>query len=253
MDFAEDITTSSVENKELSKDLLINKYLPYVKHIAYRMSINIPTNLVELDDLISAGIVGLIQAAENFDSSKNVQFITYAAFRIKGSILSELRAQDFLSRSVRKKIRELNNTYDTLEKKLCREVEDEEVAAELGFDLDELYNIKKLANFSFVSFEDIGLDSYKDKNEVVKNITCSNKNDVFDLIKLKEISSAVSEAIKHLKHKEQLVISLYYQDELTMKEIGKVLNLTESRVSQIHSQAIYCLRRKLNKKGMLDG
>jgi len=251
MNFADNVATSTMENRKLSRDLLINKYIPYVKHIAYRIGSNIPTNIIEVDDLISAGIVGLIQAADNYDSARNIQFITYAAFRIKGAVLSELRAQDFLSRSVRKKIRDLNNAYDSLEKKLCREVDDEEVADELGIDLEEFYNIKKMAGFSFISFEDIGLVSYKDKENVVKSITNNNK-DVFNLIKFKEIFSATSEAVEELQDKEKLVISLYYQDELTMKEIGKVLDLTESRVSQLHSQAIYRLRRKLKKKGMLD-
>ena len=251
MDLAESVASNTIECKKLSRDRLIIKYLPYVKRIAYRINAHIPSNSVDVDDLISAGVIGLIQAAESYDPTRNVQFITYAAFRIKGAVLSELRSQDFLSRSIRRKIRNLNNAYESLEQKLCREVDDEEIANELGIDLEELYNIKKIASLSFISFEEIGLVSHKDKEQLVKGVI-NNSNDVFNLIKLKEISSATSEAINQLNEKEKLVISLYYEDELTMKEIGKILDLTESRVSQLHSSAIYCLRRKLKRMGMID-
>lgn len=251
MDLAENVASNTMECKKLSRDRLIIKYLPYVKRIAYRINAHIPSNSVDVDDLISAGIIGLIQAAESYDSTRNVQFITYAAFRIKGAVLSELRSQDFLSRSIRRKIRNLNNAYESLEQKLCREVDDEEVANELGINLEELYNIKKIASLSFISFEEIGLVSHKDKEQLVKGVI-NNNNDVLNLMKLKEISSATSEAINQLNEKEKLVISLYYEDELTMKEIGKILDLTESRVSQLHSSAIYCLRRKLKRMGMID-
>jgi len=249
MDLAESVASNTIECKKLSRDRLIIKYLPYVKRIAYRINAHIPSNSVDVDDLISAGVIGLIQAAESYDPTRNVQFITYAAFRIKGAVLSELRSQDFLSRSIRRKMRNLNNAYESLEQKLCREVDDEEIANELGIDLEELYNIKKIASLSFISFEEIGLVSHKDKEQ---QGVINNSNDVFNLMKLKEIASATSEAINHLNEKEKLVISLYYEDELTMKEIGKILDLTESRVSQLHSSAIYCLRRKLKRMGMID-
>jgi len=238
------------ENLSLRNQMII-ECLPYVKSIVYRIAIHLPPN-IELDDLMSAGIIGLIQAAERYDPARNTSFITYASFRIKGAVLSELRSRDFLSRSDRKKIRELKNAYLNLEHKLGREVEDREVAEELGLSLDRFYRIKKMSGISFISFDELGYSLKEEKMNFMSCLVNSDTEDALTLARVKEIRAVIAEAIEQLQEKEKLVISLYYLEELTMKEAAKVLDITESRVSQIHSRAIIHLREKLRKKGLID-
>jgi RNA polymerase sigma factor FliA len=232
------------------RDQLIMEYLPYVKRIVQRIAVHLPAS-VDVEDLMNVGVIGLIQAVERYDPKRDNKFMTYAVFRIKGAVLSELRARDFLSRSNRRKIRELESTYMRLEQKLGREAEDGEVAAELGVDLEEIHRTRQLSGISFISLEEIGYSS-KDEKEKLINYLVDNDDDALTLTRLKELKTAMAEAIEQLPEKEQLVISLYYLDELTMKETGKVLGITESRVSQIHSQAIRHLRAKLRKQKLLD-
>ena len=234
----------------LLRNQMITEYLPHVKRIVHRIAIHLPPN-VEFDDLMSVGIIGLIQAVERYDSARNIKFITYATFRIKGAVLSELRSQDFLSRSNRKKIRELGKAYLKLEHKLGREVEDKEVAEELGLSLDQFYQIKKMSGISFISFDDLGYSSKEEKIDFMSCLINSDSEDALTLARIKEIRSVIAIAIEQLPEKEKLVISLYYMEELTMKETAKVLDITESRVSQIHSRAIIHLRERLRKKGMI--
>jgi len=239
------------DKRELAKrDQLILEYLPYVKRIVQRIAVHLPAT-VDVDDLMNVGVIGLIQAVERYDPKRDNKFMTYAVFRIKGAVLSELRARDFLSRSNRRKIRELEHTFMRLEQKLGREVEDSEVAAELGVDLEEIYRTKQLSGISFISLEEIGYSS-KDEKEKLINYLVDSDDDALTLTRLKELKAAMAKAIDQLPQKEKLVISLYYIDELTMKETGKVLGITESRVSQIHSQAIRHLRAKLRKQKLLD-
>ena len=236
----------------LLRKQLINKYLPYVKRIVYRIAINLPSNIIEIDDLVNAGVIGLIQAVDRYDPERKNKFITYAVYRIKGAVLSELRSRDFLSRDNRKKIRELEMTYLKLEQQLGREVNDIEVAADMGLSIERFYKIKQNAGISFISFEDFGIFSNKEKEKLVNSFTQESDADAFSMIRLKEIKDAISSILEVVPVKEKLVISLYYQDELTMKEIGKVLDITESRVSQIHAKAIIHLRERLRNRGILD-
>ncbi len=251
MELAQAIATTP-EEKRSFRDKFIVQYIPYVKRIVNRMSVHLPSNAVEIDDLTNAGIIGLIQAVDKFDPTMGNKFLTYAVFRIKGAVLSELRSKDFLSRSNRKKIRELENTYMQLEQKLGREVDDSELAKAMGIALDELYDIKKISCISFLSFDEIGYRVKKDKTRLLESLTNRNNNDAFTMTRLKEIGAELSLAIEDLPEKQQYVLSLYYIDGLTMKELGKVLNLTESRVSQLHSNAISYLRQVLRKKRLLD-
>jgi RNA polymerase sigma factor for flagellar operon FliA len=232
------------------RDQLISEYLPYVKRIVQRLAVHLPST-VDIDDLMNVGVIGLIQAVDRYDPRRDNKFMTYAIFRIKGAVLSELRARDFLSRSNRRKIRELESAYQRLEQKLGREVDDKEIAQELGIDLEQVYRTKQMSSISFVSLEELGVSS-KDEKEKLMNFLANNEDDALNLTKLKELKEALAEAIKQLPEKERLVVSLYYLDELTMKETGKVLGITESRVSQIHSQAILHLRSKLRKQKLLE-
>ena len=229
----------------------IIQYLPIVKSVVHRLAVHLPAS-VELDDLINAGVIGLMNAMDRYDPTRGNKFSTYAVFRIKGEVISELRSRDFLSRSSRRKIRNLRNAYDKLEQESGGEVKDGDVAREMGIELDEFYKIKTTSNMSFVSFDELGYSSKEDKVNLMNYLANANTDDPSTLTGLKEIKGCIAGAIEELPEKEKIVISLYYWDELTMKEIGETLQLTESRVSQIHSQAIIHLRTKLRKKGVLE-
>lgn len=240
------------KENSLSRDEVITEYLPYVKSIVHRIATHLPPNVVETDDLFDAGVIGLIEATECYDHARHNKFMTYAAFRIKGAVLSELRSRDFHSRSTRKKLREFEKAFLTLEQKLGGAVNDEDVAKELGLNLDEYYKVKRLASTSFISFEEMGYFSKEERNDIMNYLVKGDRNDAFMLTRLKEIETVIARVIEQLPEKEKLVVSLYYWDELTMKEIGKVLDITESRVSQIHSKAVIRIRGKLRKEKLLE-
>ena len=233
------------------RNQIITEYLPYVNRIVNRIAVHLPPS-VEVDDLVNVGIIGLIQAIERYDPSRDNKFITYAVFRIKGAVLSELRSRDFLGRTTRRKIRDLEKTYVQLEQKLGREVDDEEVASEMDMDLEQFYQVKRMSSISFISFEEIGYKSKEDRKRLMSYLISDDSEDALTLTRLNELETSVAKAISELSEKERIVISLYYWDEFTMKEIGKALDITESRVSQIHSQAIGRLRRKLNKTHLIE-
>ncbi len=240
---------NTVKNDAAYRDQLITEYLPYVKRIVHRIAVHLPST-IDIDDLMNVGVIGLIQAVDRYDPSRDNKFMTYAVFRIKGAVLSELRSRDFLSRSNRRKIRDLENACMKLEQKLGREVDDEEVAEELGIAVEQVYRTKQMSSISFISFEELGFSS-RDEKEKLLSYLIDNDDNALTLTRLKELKEAVARAIEQLPEKEKLVIFLYYMEELTMKETGKVLNITESRVSQIHSQAILRLRAKLRKEKLI--
>ncbi len=250
MALAQTRTKKIVPKDPAYRDQLITEYLPYVKRIVQRLAVHLPST-VDIDDLMNVGVIGLIQAVDRYDPRRDNKFMTYAIFRIKGAVLSELRARDFLSRSNRRKIRELESVYLRLEQKLGREADDREIAKELGVDLEQVYRTKQMSSISFISLEELGISS-RDEKEKLLSYLVNNDDDALAMTKLKELKEAMAEAIRQLPEKERLVISLYYLDELTMKETGKVLGITESRVSQIHSQAILHLRAKLRKQKLLE-
>ena len=250
MALAQTRTKKVVPKDPAYRDQLITEYLPYVKRIVQRLAVHLPST-VDIDDLMNVGVIGLIQAVDRYDPRRDNKFMTYAIFRIKGAVLSELRARDFLSRSNRRKIRELESVYLRLEQKLGRTADDNEIAQELGVDLEQVYRTKQMSSISFISLEELGVSS-RDEKEKLLSYLVNNEDDALSRTKLKELKEAMARAIKQLPEKERLVISLYYLDELTMKETGKVLGITESRVSQIHSQAILHLRTKLRKEKLLE-
>ncbi len=232
------------------RDQLMTTYLPHVKRIVNRMAIHLPAT-VDIEDLYNVGVIGLIQAIDRFDPGRNNKFITYATHRIRGAVLSELRSRDFLSRSNRRKIREMDNTYAMLEQKLGRDVEAQELADAMQIDLEELDKIKGFSSISFISFEEMGYAESNDKGRLIKYLA-DDAMDALSLTNLNELKAAMAKAIEQLPEKEKLVLSLYYFDELNMKETGKVLNVTESRVSQIHSQAVIHLRNKLRRERVFE-
>lgn len=234
-----------------TREEIIESYLPYVKRVVHRIAVHLPQH-VEVDDLIHVGVIGLIQALDRYDPSRDNSFLTYAIFRIKGAVLSELRSRDYLSRSNRKKVRELDLTFMELENRLGRPPSWEEVADDMGVDLESVHDIKRMSSISFVSFEEMGAHSEEEKTTIFNALMSSDSADALTMTRLKELQKGIAEAVMNLSEKEKLVISLYYTEELTMKEAGKALNVTESRVSQIHSQAIVHMRNHLRKMGLID-
>jgi RNA polymerase sigma factor FliA len=251
MDLAQSREESFGKDSHLLRNQIINEYLPYVKRIVNRIAVHLPA-MIDTDDLINVGVIGLIQAIERYDPSRDNKFITYAVFRIKGAVLSELRSRDFLGRTTRRKIRDLEKAYMKLEQKYGREVTDEEVAEEMDMDLEQFYKVKRMSSISFVSFEEIGHASRNEPASLSSSLASGDADDALSMTTMKEIKATIAKNIDLLPEKEKLVVSLYYSDELTMKEIGQVLNITESRVSQIHAQAIIHLRSKLRREGLLE-
>jgi len=230
---------------------IIAEYLPYVNRIVNRIATHLPPT-VEVDDLVNVGIIGLIQAIERYDPTRDNKFMTYAVFRIKGAVLSELRSRDFLGRTTRKKIRNLEKAYLKLEQQLGREVEDAEVAEEMDMDMEQFYQVKRMSSISFISFEEIGCTTKEEKEHFLNYLANNEGGDALSLTTVKEIKNTLASHIEQLPEKERLVVSMYYSDEMTMKEIGLALGITESRVSQIHSQAVIRLRSKLRKDGLIE-
>lgn len=229
------------------RDELILTYAPLIKYIATRLASRLPAH-VSLDDLISCGIIGLIDAIDKFDLDKNVQFKTYAEFRIKGAMLDELRALDWVPRSVRSKITQLDTTYSSMEKKLGRPANDDEMAKTLNLSLEEFHKLlDETKSITFMDIELIKQRSPEMKSAAITDIIDSGTTDPFAALSFAQIRALVAQAIGDLPEKEKLTVSLYYFEELTMKEIGLVLGYTESRISQMHSKAVLRLRSKLKK------
>jgi RNA polymerase sigma factor FliA len=240
---------SSIGRDKLSvaeRDELIIRYAPWVKFIALRMAAKLPSH-IQAEDLISAGIIGLIDALDKFNPAREVQFKTYAQIRIQGAIKDELRALDWASRSVRQKVKRLEQAYATLEQELGRPPASEEVATSLGIDMDEFEEmLDEVKGTALVSLEELGQGPpSEDKSSLMEALLTREDQDPLEMLNLQDLKKALTQVIAALPEKERLVLSLYYFEELTMKEVGKVLNLTESRISQLHTQAVLRLRGKL--------
>ena len=233
------------------RDALIVKYASLVKHIVDRFAMKLPSH-VEKEDLISVGTIGLISAIERYDESRNVRFETFAQFRIRGAILDELRARDTVSRSSRSKDSKLEQAFGILRGDLGRMPTDEEVAQFMGLSMEEYYKLLDDAQgISILSHDDLPPD-YCEKygnSEVMEKIEQDNP---LSAIVGKELRGTLKAAIENLPEKESLVLALYYYEDLTLKEIGVALGLTESRICQIHSRAILKLRSVLKTKGVQE-
>jgi len=229
------------------RERLILHYSPLVKYVAGRVGVGLPPN-IEQADLVSYGIFGLIDAIEKFDLERAIKFETYAISRIKGAIIDELRAIDWIPRSVRYKAREVEKAYAALEAKLHRTPTESEVAGELGITLDELHTI-----FSQVSFVNvIALDELLnvggergDKLSLVDTLEDTRAEDPVEVFETEETKYLLSRAINTLPEREKIVVTLYYYEGLTLAEIGQVLGVTESRICQMHTKAVLQLRAKL--------
>jgi len=238
------IQKRALNTRKLSREQLILEHAPLIKYIAHRIALRVPPH-IEVQDLIDAGVVGLIDAIEKYDPSKDVKFKTYAEFRIRGAIFDELRSLDWVPRSVRKMINKLEEAYVILEQQLGRPATDEEVADEMDLKMEDFHQLLRQASgVSLVSIDQTLSNDNCGKTLLEVTEDAPDKTP-FDHFTTNETKKLIAKAINNLPEKERLVISLYYYEELTMKEIGKVLNLTESRVSQIHTKAILRLRGRL--------
>jgi RNA polymerase sigma factor FliA len=237
-----------------ARDRLILAYSPLVKYVAGRMSSGLPAHIEE-GDLVSYGLLGLIGALERFDPSRNIKFETYAVPRIKGSIIDELRALDWVPRSVRSWARKVEAAVTQLENTLTRAPTDEETAEELGVTPDEYQDI--LSQISCASV--VALDEFwdstgpgQDKVNLIDTIEDCDAPDPSRAYRIRVVKETLTLAIERLPERERIVIGLYYYEGLTLKEIGEVLGVTESRVSQLHTKAVLRLRGRIKEDLDLD-
>lgn len=236
-----------------ARERLILNYSPLVKYVAGRLASTLPQT-VDTADLISYGMFGLIDAIEKFDLSREIKFETYAMSRIKGAIIDELRAVDWVPRSVRHKAKELERTYIALENKFKRVPTDEEVAEALGISMKDLNEtIKQLSHTSVVALEELwSIGSEKDeKVSLLDTIEDTTSKDPYEFLESSEVKKILAEAIENLPYREKTVIALYYYEGLTLREIGDILGVTESRVSQLHTKAVLRLRGRLRSSRFL--
>ena len=225
-------------------------YSPLVKYVAGRMSSGLPAHVDEAD-LISYGLGGLIFAIERFDLSREIKFETYAITRIRGAIIDELRSLDWVPRSVRARAREIERVNMKLEARLRRAPTDEEMAAELKLDLEEFHEaLLQISNSTIVALDELWnvSDSTGDQVSLLDTIPDQGAPDPEAMVDQSELRDRIADAIAALPEREKLVIALYYYENLTLREIGEVLGVTESRVSQLHTKAVLRLRSKLGNE-----
>ncbi|MEN9723521.1 MAG: hypothetical protein RJB38_1507 [Pseudomonadota bacterium] len=229
-----------------TRDKLIIEFAPLIKYIAQKIAARLPAN-IELDDLISSGVIGLMDAIEKYDATRDNKFKTYAEFRIRGAILDELRAQDWVPRSVREKAKQLERCYLKIEQQKGRQATDEEVCSELGISQEEYHDmLNQVRSVSLLSYDDISNFSKQDKRTLHSYGESNGRSQTpYSEVNLAHFKKTVADCISDLPEKQRLVLSLYYYEDLNLKEIGRVLDVTESRVSQLHTQAIIRLKAKL--------
>jgi len=231
----------------IAKDKLLVEYSHLVKFIANRLAVNLPQS-VDRNDLISSGVLGLIKAVETFEPERGFKFETFAGHKIRGAILDELRALDWVPRSVRQKSRDLQRVFAKLENQLGRIPYDDEICDELKISMAEYEELlSEVTPTTIISLEEAMPDRGSDSKElkIIDSIEDPGSDNPLKELGFNEVKEILKETIANLPEKEKLVIALYHYEELTLKEIGVVLDITESRVSQIHSKAILKLRSKL--------
>src|SRR5215510_14744607 len=216
----------AAQTKPCDRDRLILEYAPTIKYIAQRIAARLPPH-ISLDDLINAGVIGLIDAIEKYDPSRDNTFKTYAEFRIRGAMLDELRNLDWVPRSVRQKESALERAYESLERSLGRSARDEEVAELLGTDLEEFYEwLGQVRGVSLLRLEAPGLRASDGETlNLLDLVSADEAQSPAQLVQSRHLKALIAEAVDDLPYQEKVVISLYYYEELTMKEIGKVLDI----------------------------
>jgi RNA polymerase sigma factor FliA len=234
----------------LEQEEVIKSYLPLVKKVVHRLAGRLPKD-VDLREMLNSGIIGLVDALEKFDPKHETNFATYAQFRIRGAILDSFRSQDWLPRSVRHKTHRIESAYQRLEQRLGRPALDDEVAKELGVSVDELQKLLgEVGSIVILSFEELGF-GHGEERFVAEEWLASKATDPLHQLLGSEKVELIARALDRLPEKERLVISLYFYEELNLKEIGEILGVTESRASQIRSRALIRLKGylKTSKQG----
>jgi len=230
----------------LAGDILVKKYIPLVSYHVQRISVSLPKN-VSRDDIRSLGMMGLFDALERFDTKRDLKFDTYASFRIRGAILDGLRKEDWLPRSARDKAKKIESAIEKLEQQYMRNLSPTEIAAELNIPEDEVYAALN-ENF-FANVLSMDENPQEDDKESANFHIKDEKADLPEEHVLRdELYEELAKVIETLNEKEQLVLQLFYKEELTLTEIGQVMSLSTSRISQIHSKAIYKLRNTMQNQ-----
>jgi RNA polymerase sigma factor for flagellar operon FliA len=229
------------------RDRLIMTYAPLVKFVAGRLGASLPSHVDE-QDLVSYGLLGLIGAIERYDPDREIKFETFAIARIKGAIIDELRSLDWVPRSVRTRARQIERAIAELERSLMRAPTDEEIAAKLGIGMEELENsLTEISRSSMAALDELWTPAAGgDQIALIDTIEDTSGPDPELSLEKGELKEALGEAISRLPEREKLVVTLYYYEELTLREIGEVLGVTESRVSQLHTKAVLRLKARLS-------
>lgn len=231
------------KTQQLGSQIRVEDHAGLVKRIAYHMMLRMPAS-VQVDDLIQAGMIGLLEAAQKYDSARGASFETYAGIRIRGAIVDEMRRGDWAPRSVHRNARRVAEAVGIVEARTGRDAQDTEVAEELGIELDEYFAMLRDSSASrLFSYEETFGD---DETSIDAAGTGSDYASPLEGITRDSLKQSLSQAITQLPEREQLVLALYYDEELNLKEIGLILGVSESRVSQIHSQAALRLRTRLS-------
>lgn len=229
------------------KDDLLKRFAPLVRHVVERVAATLPKN-VDHEDLYSAGVFGLLDAHAKFDTGKGVKFETYAVWRIKGAVLDQLRALDWVSRSMRRKARNLDGVTRKLDQKLGRAASEEEVAREMKMSRGEFYRLlDHVRGAVLVSLDESRSGEDQDQGTLADQLADPTALDVEGRLERDQVRRVVLRTLDHLPEQERLVVALYYYEHLTLKEIGRALGISESRVSQVHTRAMARLRLRLHK------
>lgn len=229
------------------RERIIEEFVPIVKAIALKVAKGINDESL-LDDLISAGVLGLLEAMEKYEPEKGIKLKTYAYLRIRGAMIDELRSRDYFPRSARAKAKKIEKVIRELEGKLGRLPEEDEVASYLEMDREDYLDmLKDFANLSVVSIDELTEMTGEDREKVVRYILDEGENPE-KLAEIREMERIIAEEFEKLPERQKLVLSLYYKDDLNMKEIANVLGVTEARICQVHTQAILNLRASLKKR-----
>jgi len=229
----------------IDKDQFITEFTPLVKRIAYHMMARLPAS-VQVDDLIQAGMIGLLDAINRYEGSYGRQFESYAAQRIRGSILDELREADWLPRSLRRKMRQIETAIRTLEQRLGGPPNEQEIADELNIPLAEYQEmLQEAGGGQLIYYEDF---QENEEDHFLDHLCNDHCNEPLDQLLEKNLRELLVVAIEKLPEKEKMVMGMYYEQEMNLREIGEVLGVSESRICQLHTQAISRLRTRLRDK-----
>ncbi len=228
-----------------ARERIILQYAPLVKYVAGRLSIALPP-VLDMDDVLSSGMVGLIRAVEHFDPTRGVPFESYAVTCIKGAILDQLRSLDVISRSVRQRAREIERVMTSLQTTLGRLPTDQEVAEQLGLNVDAYRRILMEIGPATISLDSaLSADGDGEVGSLLSTLEDANSPDPVSLAERRSLMDALAEAVSHLTERERLLLALYYKEELTMREISRVMSVSESRICQLHTRAVLRLRAQM--------